>query len=289
MGVLRYRNSPSSVFALASNRVNQTRIEPMRTNTLLGTCAAGVLAGWLAAPAAADPLEFRGAGNITRADQLIGRLVETRDGEELGRVRDLAVDLDSGRIGYVVISVGSFLIDDSLVAVEPRALRPTADADGRLVLEADADSLRSARRFGGADWPLRADITAATTRPADPSPAAGESAGADVETAAVRGTAVISDGTRTATLSAGERSIRAVTEDRPANEPAPAEAARSRSAFERLDRHGTGALDRTQIAHELRPGDRYSDIDSNGDGLIQRSEYEAWSRGAAPEAAPQSE
>src|SRR5690606_13294597 len=84
---------------------------------------------------AAEPLEFGSPSAVLKASELKGRIVETRDGEELGRVQDFAIDLASGRIGYVVVSVGSFLIEDSLIAVAPDALRQSADVDGRLVLE----------------------------------------------------------------------------------------------------------------------------------------------------------
>jgi sporulation protein YlmC with PRC-barrel domain len=283
----------------------------------LGACLAGWLgASFSAAPAAASAPahEFKAASSISRADDLIGRLVETRDGEELGRVRDFAIDLNSGRVAYVVVAVGSFLIEESLIAVDPRALRGSADTDGRLVLEVSVDSLRGARRFSGSDWPLRADIVAGASRAPEPAAAqelAGDgyagstdrSTGSNI-TSSERGSAVISDGTRTATLSSGERSIRTAepadagrsggangttgsgaagdSEPSPAASAAPAPAGGPREGFDRLDLDGTGALDRAQIAHELRPGDRYSAIDTNGDGLIQRSEYEAWMRSGKP-------
>lgn len=258
------------------------------------------------AAAAAPAHEFPAASSITRADELIGRLVETHDGEELGRVRNLAMDLPSGRISYVVIAVASFLIDDDLIAVEPGALRESAD--GGLVLESDAESLRSARRFSGRDWPLRADIVA---RAPQPQGSAGDAADATADALAdvgARGSAVISDGTRTATLSAGGRSIReggpdggpasdaASSESRPSNAPeasgarAPGPSARapvagSEGDFARLDRDGNGTLDRAEIAHKLSPGDSYSAIDTNGDGRIQRAEYQAWLRGGNRQAA----
>ncbi|MFU8814674.1 MAG: PRC-barrel domain-containing protein [Pseudomonadales bacterium] len=237
--------------------------------------------------AAATPHQFPSASSITRADELVGRLVETRDGEELGRVRNLALDLSSGQVAYVVIAVASFLIDDGLIAVEPGALRASADADGRLVLETDAESLRAARRFSGSDWPLRADIVAGSSSPprSRPNGSAADTAADGVDTAAEgaasgRGSAVISDGSRTATLSAGERSIRQNDGRDADGSGAGREASAAPSAFDRLDRDGSGTLDRAEIAHELRPGDSFSAIDSNNDGVIQRDEYEAWQSSA---------
>jgi hypothetical protein len=182
----------------------------MPIRTLLGICliAAGSAPSALAAPAH----EFSTPSAITSAEGLIGRRVETRDGEDLGRVQDLAIDLPSGRVGYVLIAVGSFLIEDSLIAVEPAALRETADTDGTLVLEADAAALRTARRFGGDDWPLRAEVRASADQPRRDTAAGADEGNADAADGpaapSARGSAVISDGTRTATLSDGERSIR---------------------------------------------------------------------------------
>lgn len=216
------------------------------------------------------------------ATSLIGRIVLTRDGEELGRVRDLAIDLDTGRVRFVVVSVGSFLIQDSLIAVAPDALRDSADGDGRLVLEAGAEALHRAHRFAEGDWPQQADVR----RDAATSAVGSAAVGGDAEPATPpRGTAIISDGRRRATLSAGERRIKPVASPPPAGltqgaaakpavkteeprHPAPA------TQFERLDRDRNGALDRAEIAHELDRSHRFADIDIDGNGVIDRGEWQ---------------
>ncbi len=236
--------------------------------------AAVWLALWLHAPAvAAQEAAFRFPvpTDITKASDLVGRTVETRDGAELGKVQDYAVDLASGRIAYVVISVGSFLIDDSLIAVDPRALRQTAERGGPLVLEARPEQLHDAERFAADGWPLQADVLAdagiAAATGDEREPAAGQPAR--------RGSATISDGTRTATLSAGERSIRVVEPPAPPAPPAGAGAA----PFEQLDRDGDGSLDRAEIAHQLSRDDSFSAIDADGDGTVDRDEFDAWRGG----------
>lgn len=231
---------------------------------------------------AAQPFEFGSPSAVTRAGAVTGRVVETRDGEELGRVHDFALDLTSGRIAYVVVSVGSFLIEDSLIAVAPAALRQSADADGRLVLETDPATLRNARRFSAGDWPVRADVLAAADS-AEP-PAGGPAARPDDADAAAprRGSATISDASRTATLSAGERNVR--FEERPApgpvpETPPPPETLQPRapgSPFGRLDSDRNGVLNRAEIAHELRRDDSYSDIDLDASGNVDPMEFDAW-------------
>lgn len=248
---------------------------------ILPLCATLTLAAM-----AGSAYEFPTASAVTRAGELKGRVVETRDGAELGRVHDFAVDLASGRVAYVVVSVGSFLIDDSLIAVAPDALRQSADADGRMILETDAASLRTARRFADGDWPRSADVLAA---PADPEPAdeTVDTEAAGTESAApARGTATISSRSRTATLSAGERSIRFL--DPPAPQPVGADGSESAgrpaptTRFGRLDRNGDGLLDRAEIAHEMDRGDRFADIDLDASGAIDEGEFDAMqeSRGA---------
>ena len=242
-----------------------------------------------AASPGGEPFEFSSPAAVTKGAELRGRIVETRDGEELGRVQDFALDLSSGRIAYVVVSVGSFLIEDSLIAVAPGALRESADADGRLVLETDASSLRDAGRFSErGNWPVQADVLAAA---GDPAPASDEAA-APQEERAQRGTATISDGNRTATLSAGERSIRfesapgdgnakSAPGDRSHSERNPGEPA---SRFERLDNDGDGVLDRAEIAHELNRSDSFTTIDRDGSGEIDPEEFDALlERRQAPE------
>lgn len=219
------------------------------------------------------------AAPVTSASDLIGRTVETRDGEELGQVRDFALDLDDGSIRYVIVSVGSFLIQDGLIAVDLGALRESADADGRLVLETDPQTLRAAQRFGRGDLPQTADVTASPAAPPSSSSGDAEAATATGDLPdAGRGTATISDGNRTATLSAGERSIRFdgaadATTTPQAEAPVRNFDGDPDTLFMRLDRDGDGVLNRAEIAHQLSPTDRYSDIDLDASGAIDPGEF----------------
>lgn len=265
------------------------RPETLRTASARAVIAA--LAMTLLAPmaTAAERFEFPDRAAIGKAGDLLGTPVRTRDGADLGRVHDFAVDLDSGRVAYVVVSVGSFLIEDSLIAVHPGALRRNGDGDA-LTLDADAEALRAAGRFSSDAWPIAADVTGTPRPDGDRAGQSEADSGAPRERAADdRGRATISDGRRTATLSAGERRIDLLEQGEP---QAPAEAAeadatqRSRSAesqqrppatlFQRLDRDGDGVLNRAEIAHELSRDDRFADIDRDGDGFIDEQEFDAW-------------
>jgi len=260
------------------------------------TMLLAVLCTATAAAAAAEPFEFTSRAAVGKAGELIGTPVETPEGEDLGQVRDFAIDLDSGRIAYVVVSVGSFLIEDSLIAVDPGALQRAAGDADRLVIHADAATLRAAGRFSSDDWPLTAGVTGTSPEPTG-QPDGGTATGQDGPTD--RGRATISDGRKTATLSAGERRIQLIEPEDPeaaADQAGDAEsadkAAQTSDAeadgaprrgpdtrFGRLDRDGDGFLNRAEIAHELSRDDRFADIDRDGDGVIDAAEFDRWQKG----------
>jgi len=58
-----------------------------------------------------------------KASDLIGMTVKNNEGEKLGKVDDLVVDVESGRIVLVILSSGGFLgLGDTLTALPPGAL-----------------------------------------------------------------------------------------------------------------------------------------------------------------------
>ena len=229
-------------------------------------------------PAFAESFDSR--ADIRRASDWIGGRVMTTDGQELGRVEDLAMHRDTGELAYIVVSVGSFLIEHSLIAVEPNALQVLSD--GRIMLTADPAELRDARRFANDQWPLVADISApGGTEPVAPGPQE-SSAEPPPPAPPPTGTATISSDRRTAVLSAGEKTINEVEAPTPIVVPELAEAAPLHSPrpegmpetkFDRLDKDGNGLLNRTEIASEITYRDSYSELDLDSNGVIDRAEF----------------
>ncbi len=121
-------------------------------------------------------------------------------------MRDFAIDQQSGKVVYLVVSVGSFLIENNLIAVAPDALVPAGTDDGTFLLLADPNGLKDATRFASdGQWPKKADVirseapsTVATQTTEPPAAAPGASA---------TGTATIESRSKTAKLSASERVI----------------------------------------------------------------------------------
>ena len=64
------------------------------------------------------------SGNAWRASEVIGQNVKNAEGETIGEVEDLLVDMKSGEIQAVVVAAGGFLgIGDELTAVPVSSLR----------------------------------------------------------------------------------------------------------------------------------------------------------------------
>lgn len=218
-----------------------------------------------------------------KATDWLGRAVSTPDGQDLGRVQDFAIDQNTGKIAFVVISVGSFLIERNLIAVDADALRPIPGVKGVLILQADDDALRNASRFADDQWPTQAEIVRSRAIASIPPGLAEryQSAADTKPPVAESGTASITDGLRTAFLSPGERTIQNRLEPfTPAPSPtrtkAPKSSARPATEFDRLDSDGDDALNRAEIALQISRHDSYSDLDRNANGFIDRDEYDAF-------------
>jgi hyperosmotically inducible periplasmic protein len=92
-----------------------------------------------------------------KASDLIGITVKNYQDEKLGKVEDLAVDVESGRIVQVILSTGGFIgIGDTLSAVPPGALHHDI-AQKVLHLDADKEKLKRAPRFEMSRWAEECD------------------------------------------------------------------------------------------------------------------------------------
>lgn len=95
---------------------------------------------------------------VLSASSLTGDAVVNSAGEHLGKIEDLMIDLDRGRIAYAVLSFGGFLgIGDKLFAVPFEAM--TVDPDGHcLKLDVAKEKLEDAPGFDKDNWPMSSDI-----------------------------------------------------------------------------------------------------------------------------------
>lgn len=104
--------------------------------------------------------KLRGPGpQIMAAGTLEGNDVCNSDGETLGSIQDIMLDVPHGRIAYAVLSRGGILgIGDKLYAIPWGAL--TLDTDKkRFVLDVSVDRFKKDEGFDKDDWPAMADDT----------------------------------------------------------------------------------------------------------------------------------
>ncbi|GAB3552561.1 hypothetical protein GCM10027343_38240 [Noviherbaspirillum agri] len=88
-----------------------------------------------------------------RASKVIGKNVENAEGESLGEIKDLIVDLGSQRVHYAVLASGGALgLGEKLFAYPMSAFKSEADGD-KLVLNIAKDKLKDAPGFDKDKWP----------------------------------------------------------------------------------------------------------------------------------------
>ncbi|MCB8747480.1 PRC-barrel domain-containing protein [Rhodoferax sp. U2-2l] len=93
------------------------------------------------------------------ADTLMGNDVFNDQGEDLGDIKEIMLDVRAGRISYAVLSYGGVLgIGDKLFAVPWEAL--TLDTENkRFTLDVAKERLENAPGFDKDNWPNMSDQT----------------------------------------------------------------------------------------------------------------------------------
>ncbi|KVC57889.1 PRC-barrel domain-containing protein [Burkholderia stagnalis] len=108
----------------------------------------------------------RGPGpDVMAAGTLTGDRVYAADGDDVGRIKDIMLDVHSGRIAYAVLASGGTLgIGDKLLAIPWSAF--TLDTRQRcLRLAVPAERIRDAPGFDPDHWPETADAQWAALPP----------------------------------------------------------------------------------------------------------------------------
>jgi len=95
--------------------------------------------------------------NVLSATQIIGDGVVNRAGESLGKIEELMLDLEKGRVAYAVLSFGGVLgMGAKLFAIPFEALKLDADRH-HFTLDVDKDKLKNAPGFEKNNYPKVAD------------------------------------------------------------------------------------------------------------------------------------
>jgi hypothetical protein len=95
---------------------------------------------------------------VLSASTLTGDGVKNLQGEDLGHIKDLMIDLPSGRVAYAVLSFGGVLgMGNKLFAVPWGALQLDTEQECFL-LDADKSRLKKAPGFDKNNWPQTDDL-----------------------------------------------------------------------------------------------------------------------------------
>ena len=94
-----------------------------------------------------------------RASAIEGMAVRNANGEDLGKVKDLVIDLESGTVVYAALDFGGFIgIGDKLFAVPWNAFKCKSNGKVQhLVLEIPKEKLKTAPGFDKSHWPVNGD------------------------------------------------------------------------------------------------------------------------------------
>lgn len=208
---------------------------------------------------------------VTRVSGWLDRIVVTDDGELLGSVEDLAINQSSFAIDYVVVSVGSYLVAENLIAVAPDAFQVSDDN----LLMISKQVLADAPRFSDGSWPDEAQVKPLQRMPAAEAKPQAESP-RTAEIVSARRKLVLSDDGQTSVVDI-PRARR--TTAAPAGDIAPKRLQegiaqeQASATFERFDTNSDGYLSRRELGPHMETGMKFSDFDLDANGGIDSFEF----------------
>jgi sporulation protein YlmC with PRC-barrel domain len=101
--------------------------------------------------------DARNQRHVLAASTLSGDRVRNSAGESLGKIEEIMLDIQTGRIAYAVLSFGGFLgIGNKLFAVPWSALQIDT-GEHEFILDVDRGTLENAPGFDKDDWPDMTD------------------------------------------------------------------------------------------------------------------------------------
>tara|TARA_B100000745_G_scaffold288668_1_gene226248 strand:+ start:773 stop:1141 length:369 start_codon:yes stop_codon:yes gene_type:complete len=95
---------------------------------------------------------------ILAANALLNKTLKNSEGEEVGEIKDVAFDVESNHVSYVVVEFGGFMgMGKKWFAIPPRAVVPSNTEADVLCLNVDKKVLKEATGFDKDEWPDTAD------------------------------------------------------------------------------------------------------------------------------------
>jgi sporulation protein YlmC with PRC-barrel domain len=90
--------------------------------------------------------------DANKVSKILGKEVRNAEGERVGKVKDIVVDMQQGRIAYAVLATGGLFSDGKLIAVplDALSLKP---GEEHFLIDAPKERLASAPGFSDDNWP----------------------------------------------------------------------------------------------------------------------------------------
>lgn len=115
------------------------------------------------------PSDVNNTLKLSKASTLIGSNIITSQNEDVGKVKDLAVDIQGGRVPYAVLSIGGFAgINDKVIAVPTNTLA-IGDKKDKLRISSTQDQLKNTPEIDQKNWKKSLE-NSATGAPQEPIP-----------------------------------------------------------------------------------------------------------------------
>jgi sporulation protein YlmC with PRC-barrel domain len=100
---------------------------------------------------------------VLRTKDINGDRVRNAAGEDLGKIEELVIDVNTGRVAYAVLSFGGILkMGNKLFAIPWQALGIDSE-NKQFILNVDKTRLENATGFDKDNWPDMANPTFGTT------------------------------------------------------------------------------------------------------------------------------
>lgn len=106
-------------------------------------------------------VRYEGDFNGCRGSKVVGADVNNSAGKDLGKIKDVVVDPETGRVAYAVLSFGGFMgVGNKLFALPWGSLK--FQADDKITLDIEKAQLEQAQGFDENNWPDMANHQWAT-------------------------------------------------------------------------------------------------------------------------------
>ena len=97
--------------------------------------------------------------SILSSSSISGDKVVNRNGESLGDIKDLMIDLESGRVAYAVLEFGGFFGMGSKLFAVPLSAMQVDSPNRQFIFEQGKEKLENAPGFDKDNWPDFSDRT----------------------------------------------------------------------------------------------------------------------------------